>query len=139
MALLLHVLQVAAWGLVGYLVGRVKETAWAERMPLATRVAAVVVGMGVAWTGVYAVPAWLQLASFDVLLRTPGTHVGLVVSGVLTLSLYQLYHALRQPAVRQRAVRVRRGWPTVATSQGGAGTADAVPSADDDLIMIELD
>jgi len=94
--------------------------------------------VGVAWVGVYAVPVWLQLGSFDVLPRTPGTLIGLALSGGLALSLYQLYHILRRPTVRPRAVRVRRGWPHVASRREESGETAAV-SPDDDLIMIELD
>lgn len=138
LSLLLHILQIVAWGTVGYAVGRLRNVSWTDHLPRVACGAATLVGVGVAWAGVYVVPVWLQLASFEVVWRTPGTHLGLLVSGLLAFGVYQLHHAVRRPVVWPRRVRVQRGWPTVATSPEQVEAQEAIPP-DEDLIMIELD
>ncbi len=140
--LLLHLLQILAWGLVGYAVGRVRGTAWTERAPWTGAAVAVVAGTATAWGGLYALPAWLQFATLQEMRRTPGTLVGLAAAALLTLAIYNVYHAARRPVFpRAQAVRVRRGWPVRNIQREGQTPPPRPTSADgqEDLIMIELD
>ncbi len=134
--LLLHVLQIGAWALAGYLAGRMRQSILAERSPWLAVGSAVAVGGSIVWAGFYAIPIWLGLATPTVIRQTPWTTLGTLGAMFISVALYALIHNLRKPATPRR-VHVRRGW-TPHVAQNHSETV-ASPTEDDDLIMIELD
>lgn len=135
--LLLHVLQIGAWALAGYLVGRIRQSFLAERSPWLAVGSAIGAGGLTAWAGFYALPIWLGLATPALIRQTPWTTLGTLGAMLLSVALYALLHTLRKPPTPRR-VHVRRGW-SAHVSQPATESPTPNTAEDEDLIMIELD
>ncbi|MGH2543366.1 MAG: hypothetical protein ACRDIB_11235 [Ardenticatenaceae bacterium] len=141
----LHALQIAAWGLAGGLVGRVRRIEWQRGEPRYPLVPALASGALLLWGALYLVPAWLELQPLAAFLFAPSPAVGLALSALLAALGATLYEFLPHP--RPRPVPPR---PTVHMSREGPITVSKVqrrgdhirPGAsaeEDELIMLELD
>ena len=158
-ALLLHVLQVLAWALAGYLAGWVTRRTWSERWRGWAPLLGLVPSGAVLWLSVALLPELLgpSLAESAALAYNPLWWVltsVLLGAGVRRLYLY-LRRPVRRPARRgARFQRPRRGpaaSPEPRGTAAGRGEAQqafqwtasqgapSVSEADDDIIMLEID
>ncbi|MGB0383786.1 MAG: hypothetical protein ACPGWR_03100 [Ardenticatenaceae bacterium] len=109
--LLLHLLQAAAWGLAGFLVGTIHEMEWRKGRPSFILLPTLALGFLVLWAGLYLLPAWLELQSFSVFLKdwmpTAGVALSVLAAGLLAM----FYESMQRPVPPPDLPR--EGAPTV--------------------------
>jgi hypothetical protein len=152
-ALLLHLLQILAWGLAGYVAGRLARRAWSDRWrdwaPLLSTFPAV----GVLWATYLMLPGLLGHPETDLPARANNLALWLAASALVSAAVRQLYLYARRPLllrpVRRRSRRERKSpkptskrspfeqkpgvnWTPTHRPRSGA-------ESDDDLIMLEID
>ncbi len=144
---LLHALQIALWGIAGWLVGRVRRLEWRSGQPQFPLVLALAPGALTLWAALYLVPAWLEVESLARFLFAPTPTVGLAVAALAAALLSSAYESVQRPVARY----VRRSHtPTVRMSREGPVPVGGISRrgehirperspGDDDVIMLELD
>jgi len=158
-ALLLHVLQVLAWALAGYLAGWMTRRTWSERWRGWAPLLGLVPSGAALWGSVALLPALLGLPPAESTAPGDDLLLWVLASALLGAALRRFYLYLRRPVRRpsRRAARpdprdprprrapatgpsvARRGEAQQAfqwmASQGTPPASDA----DDDIIMLEID
>jgi len=160
----LHLLQILAWALAGYLAGRLARRTWSDRWRGWAPLLSALPAAGIIWASYAFLPAWL-----DQSIRGPADQLRditlrLFASALLAALVRLFYLYLRRPLLRPTHRRLRRihsPQPAREPSQRQPSRPQAVspdkerakppfswtpnrrsPSAleaDDDLIMLEID
>ena len=144
--LLLHLLQVAAWGLAGWMVGKIHKKEWRKGRPPFIIVPTLALGFFVLWAALYLLPAWLELQTFTVFLKNSLPTAGLALSVLSAGLLAAFYESIQRPVLPQHIPSVE---PSVGKSAMETVVETSSPSSrpwsppprpeQDDVIMLELD
>jgi hypothetical protein len=156
--LLLHVLQVLAWALAGYLAGWVTRRTWSERWRGWAPLLGLVPSGAVLWGSVTLLPRLLGSAQAESAAPEYEALLWVLSSVLLGAAMRRLYLYLRRPVRRptRRAARFKRprrdpaaghepkdaarqGEPQQAFQWTASQGAPSVTEADDDIIMLEID
>ena len=150
-ALLLHLLQILAWALAGYVAGVLARRIWSDRWrgwsPLLSAIAAT----GVLWLGYGLLPGLVNQQALDLNAWPDDVLPWLLASALLAATLRQFYVYLRRPIVARpsrrpaaaqiRAVPHKEQAPKTPEAQPSFNWTPAKrkPETDDDIIMLEID
>jgi hypothetical protein len=157
-ALLLHLLQILAWALAGYVAGALARRVWSDRWrgwsPLLSAVAAA----GALWLGYGLLPGLVHRRALDFSAWPDDVWPWLLASALLAATLRQFYVYLRRPLVARpsrrpaaqqraaqlpqiRAVPRQEQAPDAPKAQPSFNWTPAKrkPETDDDIIMLEID
>lgn len=144
--LLLHLLQIAAWGLAGWIVGSIKEKEWRKERPFFMTILTLTTGFLILWSGLYLLPAWLELQSLATFLSHQLPTIGLALSALSAGLLATLYESMQRP-VPPKPMPYTEPLVTPANTQATVDTSSTssrpwsqpARPKQDDLIMLELD
>ncbi|MDQ4076520.1 MAG: hypothetical protein M3220_09775 [Chloroflexota bacterium] len=95
--LFLHVVQIGAWGLAGWLVGKVRQIDWRNEEPLFPFAPALAPGVLVLWVAMFVVPAWLGFEPLTRFLTYRLPTVGLAVSALAAALLTTVAEDVLRP------------------------------------------
>jgi hypothetical protein len=165
-ALLLHVLQVVAWALAGYLAGRLARHSWSHRWRGWAPLLSVVPASGIIWASYRLMPRLLDRLPMDATIRSSDVTLWMFASALFAALARMSYLYLRRPLFRplrrgrarktltQRVKELSRDTLPAAQREGqrpetGGGRpafkwtpsqrSRSANEADDDVIMIEVD
>lgn len=165
-ALLLHVLQVLAWILAGYIVGRLTRRTWSDRWRGWAPLISVMPASAIIWVSYVRLPGILDRPSMELLIPLRDLTLWLLLSALMAALVRMSYLYLRRPLfrpLRQRPQRLGLSGRVEGLSRNSAflfrrkeqrsksgGTVPAfnwVPNqrsqpsseTDDDVIMLEID
>lgn len=146
--LLLHLLQIVAWALAGWLVGKIRHLDWRNGEPRFLFAPALAAGTLVLWVALFLIPAWLELKPLAAFLTAPLPTVGLALSAIMAALLTTLYESVQRPVPRRtprpRPAPSRVGREGVETVRDDSAPphrpwAEPARPEEDDVIMLELD
>lgn len=147
-ALLLHVLQIASFGIAGWLVGKLRQSEWREGEPSFVLLPTLAIGFLPLWGAIYLLPAWLGIQSWTMFWTNPLPAAGLALSALTAGLLTAFYESVQRPLPNRntRAHRQRqKDNNTIGTSTPDRRTrADVRVEQDESLsvgniILLEFD
>ena len=146
--LLLHLLQIGAWGLAGWVVGTIEQKEWRKSRPRFLIILTLTAGFLILWSALYLLPAWLELQSMTAFLRNQLPTIGLALSALSAGLLAALHESLQRP-VPPRPIPYTEPPVTTPNKQATVDASSPSPSSrpwsppprpeQDDVIMLELD
>lgn len=149
--LLLHLLQVLAWALAGYVAGRLVQRRWSDRWRGWAPLFSTVPAAAVVWATYVFVPYLWEWPEEGLALPAENLMLWVFLPAVAAAALRQFYLYLRRPVLRPLRRRVQRPSAPTPPSESVAlrpqrstnRTTVQQPrkrsEADDDLIMLEID
>lgn len=142
--LLLHVLQIVAWGCAGWLVGKIIQVDWQQVSPHIAIIPSLSAGLILLWSAIYLLPAWLELQPLSYVLSHPLPMAGLLLSALTAGCLASLYEEIQRP-VSPRLIRAsgqarqQKHKPQQTSNTQPSPSWSNTPSNKEKLILLEFD
>ena len=151
--LLVHLLQVLAWALAGYVAGRLARRAWSERGRGWAPLLGTIPAAGVLWATYLLAPRLLGHPETDLTARLNNLTPWIFASALVAAAVRQFYLYLRRPLLRPLRRRSPRERKRPMELAGKASATEQKPvfnwtpthqprpaaDVDDDLILLEID